>query len=119
MVWIRISINTPTTQRDRLSIRRLRHDEILDNTIAELEIPGTEEGFTSEQLASILVRNANTFAEDSENKACSRAGCSAPDVCFLQREREQKEHALLYRYLKCIQIRQPKKNLLSKNKRQE
>ena len=109
----------PHANRGRPATRGLPRHAILDNMVPDLEIPGTEEGFTINQLTSILTRNAKNFAEDSVNKTCSRAGCSAPDVCFLQREREQREHALLYRYLKCIQVPQPRKNLLSKTRRQK
>ena len=94
------------------------HHAILDNMVPELEIPGTDEGCTVQQLTSILTKNAENYAEDAADKACSRAGCDAPSVCFLLREREQREHALLYRYLKCIQVPQQKKNLLTRSRRQ-
>merc|ERR1712173_558974 len=90
---------------------------ILNNMVPELEIPGTEEGCTVQQLTSILTKNAENYAEDAADKTCSRAGCDAPNVCFLLREREQREHALLYRYLKCIQVPQQKKNLLTRSRR--
>ena len=86
----------------------LRYSEIRNNTITVPQIAG--DSVTSDQVAELLVRNAETFERDSYIEACTRIGCPAPAACYLQRRKEQNEHLLLYHYLKCIQVIQPKRN---------
>merc|ERR1711997_523796 len=93
----------------------LRYSEVRDNTIVVPQIAG--DSVTSDQVAEILVRNAETFERDSVIEACTRIGCPAPAACYLQRRKEQNEHLLLYHYLKCIQVIQPRRNLLTRNRR--
>ena len=93
----------------------LRLSEIRDNTIVVPQI--NEDSVTSDQVAELLVRNAETFERDSYIEACTRIGCPAPAACYLQRRKEQNEHLLLYHYLKCIQVIQPRRNLLTRNRR--
>ena len=93
----------------------LRYSEIRDNTIVVPQITG--DSVTSDQVAALLVRNAETFERDSYLEICTRIGCPAPPACYLQRRKEQNEHLLLYHYLKCIQVTQPKRNLLTRSRR--
>ena len=93
----------------------LRYSEIRDNTIVVPQIAG--DSVTSDQVAELLVRNAETFERDSYLEICTRIGCPAPPACYLQRRKEQNEHLVLYHYLKCIQVIQPKRNLLTRSKR--
>ena len=93
----------------------LRYSEIRDNTIMVPQITG--DSVTRDQVAELLVRNAETFERDSYIEACTRIGCPAPAACYLQRRKEQNEHLLLYHYLKCIQVIQPRRNLLTRNRR--
>merc|ERR1711974_534708 len=93
----------------------LRYTEILKNTITVPQV--TEDSISGGQIASILVRNAETFERDTANEACSRKGCIAPTACYLQRRNEQSDHILLYHYLKCFEVVPPKKNLLSRSRK--
>merc|ERR1712141_971631 len=93
----------------------LRYSEVLDCTIKVPQI--NEESVTTSQVASIIVRNMETFERDRAEEACTRTGCAAPAACYLQRSKEQSNHLLLYHYLQCIQVMPPRKNLLSRTKR--
>ena len=92
----------------------LRLSEIRNNTIVVPQINGNS--VTSDQVAEILVRNAETFERDSYIEACTRIGCIAPAACYSQRRKEQNDHLLLYHYLKCIEVIQPTRNLLTRNR---
>merc|ERR1712055_166244 len=106
---------TAHTQFNHPTIIGLRYSEIRDNTIMVPQITG--DSVTRDQVAELLVRNAETFERDSYIEACTRIGCPAPAACYLQRRKEQNEHLLLYHYLKCIQVIQPRRNLLTRNRR--
>merc|ERR1712002_1117268 len=93
----------------------LRFAEVFNNTINVPQI--NQDSVSRSQVAEILVRNAETFERDTAAEACTRRDCIAPTACYLQRRKEQADHLLLYHYLKCIQITQPKKNLLSRSKK--
>merc|ERR1712001_587474 len=89
----------------------LRFTEVFNNTINIPQI--NQDSVSRSQVAEILVRNTESFDRDTAIEACTRQGCVAPAACYLQRRKEQADHLLLYHFLKCIQITQPKKNLLS------